>query len=114
MEFLYMCAWPKLWGLGVPFVYLIVNVVFLFSARRIWHHLHGRKSTFYTVLASLSALASWIALGVVGGFVGVVGVGYFAWTAAITLVAVATRIPVNSDQSQVMLDSDGTDTASAV
>ena len=107
-EVLSMCAWPPSWlMLGVPFVYLIVNVVFFFSAGRIWHHLHGRKSTFYTVLASLSALASWIALGVVEVVLGGVGVGYFAWTAAVTLVAVATCIPVNSDQSQVMLDSEG-------
>ena len=112
-EFLYMCAWPKFWLLlGVPFVYLIVNVVFLFSARRIWDHLHGRKSTFYRALTLLSALASWIASLFVEVFVGGVGVGYFAWTAAITLVAVATCIPVNSDQSQVMLDSDGTATVS--
>ena len=113
-EVLSMCAWPFCWVAVFPFVYLIVNVVFFFSAGRIWHHLHGRKSTFYTVLASLSALASWIASGVVEVLLGGVGVGYFAWTAAITLVAVATCIPVNRVQSQVMQDSDGTDAASAV
>ena len=95
-------------------MYLIVNVVFLFSAGRIWHPLHGWKSTFYRKVTLLSALASWIASGVVEVLLGGVGVGYSAWTAAITLVAVATCIPVNRDQSQVMLDSDGTDTASAV
>jgi hypothetical protein len=102
-------VFPVSWFFVLPFVYLMVNVVFFFSAGRIWHPLHGWKSTFYRKVTLLSALASWIApLFVVG-----VGVGYFAWTAAITLVAVATCIPVNSDQSQVMLDSDGTDAASA-
>ena len=102
-EVLQLCVIPICWIVVFPCVYLIVNVVFLFSAGRIGHLLHGRKSTFYTVLASLSAVASWFAPACVGD----VGVGYFAWTAAITLVAVATYIPVNSDQSQVMLDSDG-------
>ena len=102
---LLICVIPMFWIFLSPFVYLIVNVVFFFSAGRIWHHLHGRKSTFYTVLASLSAVLSWFAPACVGD----VGVGYFAWTAAITLVAVATLIPANRVQSQVMLESDGTD-----
>lgn len=92
-EVLRMCANPFYWIDVDPFVYLIVNVGFFFSPVSIWRLLDGRKSTFYTVLASQSAVvASLVALGVVGD-VGV-GVGYFAWTAAITLVAVATCIPV--------------------
>jgi hypothetical protein len=102
-KILLTCVIPICWIVVFPFVYLIVNVVFLFSAGRIWHHLHGRKSTFYRALILLSALASWFA----PAYVGDVGVGYFAWTASITLMAVATYIPVNSDESKVSLDSEG-------
>ena len=87
-EVLQRCVYPFYWIVVYPFVYLIVNVVFLFSAGWIGQLLHGQKSRNYTVLASLSAVLSWFA----PTFVGDVGVGYFAWTAAITLVAVATCI----------------------
>ena len=97
-----LCVIPICWIAVLPFVYLIVNVVFFLSAGRI-DLLHGRKSTFYTVLISLSAVASWFAPACMGD----VGVGYFAWTASITLMTVATYIPVNSDESKVSLDSEG-------
>ena len=90
-----VCVVPYCWIAVFPFVYLIVNVVFLTSAYRLWSHLHGRKSTFYTNLAPHSAVASWFAPLFVGG----IGVGYFAWTASIALMAIATYIPVNSDVS---------------
>ena len=85
-EVLQHCVFPLHWIVVMPFVYLIVNVVFLTSAYRLWSHLHGRKSTFYRALTLLSALASWFAPLFVGG----IGVGYFAWTASITLMAIAT------------------------
>ena len=85
-EVLLVCVVPYCWIAVFPFVYLIVNVVFLTSAYRLWSHLHGRKSTFYRALTLLSALASWFAPLFVGG----IGVGYFAWTASLTLMAVAT------------------------
>ena len=87
-EVLQLCVIPFYWIAVSPFVYLIVNIVFLFSAGWFRQLLHGQKSRNYTVLASLSAILSWLA----PAFVGDVGVGYFAWTAAITLVAVATYI----------------------
>ena len=34
-EVLCMCAWPFFWGLVVPFVYLIVNVVFFLSSQQL-------------------------------------------------------------------------------
>ena len=89
-EVLQHCVFPLHWIVVMPFVYLIVNVVFLSSAAWFWVHLiansDGRKSNFFTVLASLSAVASLFAPGFVGG----IGVGYFAWTASLTLMAVAT------------------------
>jgi hypothetical protein len=89
-EVLQHCVFPLHWIVVFPFVYLIVNVVFLYSAAWFWVHLiansDGRKSNVYTVLASLSAVASLFAPLFVGG----IGVGYFAWTASITLMAVAT------------------------
>ena len=102
-ELLLLCVSPASWIVGFPFVYFIVNVAFLFSARRLLSHLHGRKSNFYTVLISLSAVASWIAFL----FVVDVGVGYFAWTASITLVAVAIWISPNDEESTASLDSEG-------
>jgi hypothetical protein len=102
-EVLLVCVAPWGWIAVVPFIYFIVNGVFFYSAGTIWFHLHGRKSNFYTVRASLSAVASWFAPLFVGG----IGVGYFAWTASITLMAVAINIAVNSDESTASLDSEG-------
>jgi len=110
---LLLCGIPICWIVVFPFVYLIVNVVFLFSAGSLnlvflfsagrIDLLYGRKSTFYTVLISLSAVASWFAPACVGD----VGVGYFAWTASITLMAVAILISPNDEESTASLDSEG-------
>lgn len=112
-QVLLACVVPYCWIAVFPFVYLIVNVVFflsvgrvklvfLFSAGRI-DLLHGRKFTFDTFLISLSAVASWFAPACVGD----VGVGYFAWTASITLMAVAILISPNDEESTASLDSEG-------
>ena len=102
-EVLLTCVNPICWMAVFPFVYLIVNVVFFLSAVMFGFQIDGRKSNFFTVLASLSAVASLFAPGFVGG----IGVGYFAWTASLTLMAIATYMPVNSDESKVSLDSEG-------
>ena len=79
-EVLLRCVIPIYWMAVFPFVYLMVNVVFLLSVRRIWLHLDGELSwrrfsvpvVAGNVLTSFSALASWIApLFVVGVGVGV-------------------------------------------
>ena len=101
---------PLYWIFFVPIPFSIANYCFLFSPVILERRLRDPQPGIYTPLISFSAVVSWIAPGAVGD----VGVGYFAWTAAITLVAVATCIPLNRVQSQVMLDSDGTDKPLAV
>lgn len=89
MEFL---AFPFFWVFGIPFVYLLVNCVFLYSVGIFWRRLSGQKHTIYTVLISLSAVASWLAAELVAGC----AVGYFSWTASITLATIVFWVPLNN------------------
>jgi hypothetical protein len=111
-QILLMIVWPFSWLLIYPFLYLIVNLVFLFSSV-----VRVQNYPIYPRLILGSAIASWfgpslmgvrlsggigvghLAWPASGGYFDAAGVGSFVWTASITLMAIATYIPVNSDVS---------------
>lgn len=87
-----MTLFPLFWIFVSPFVYFLVNVIFLYSLGIFWRRFRGqlKRRNVYSTLIALSAIAAWIA----PVFTDAVGPGYFAWSGAITLAAVAFLVPL--------------------